>query len=494
MNEAFEECIPPLPHYYPSNYRYLGDKSWEELLGINEIKAFVDQLASMRLSLLHLFRLGVKLAGPILFLLGFSVGTRTVNTFLGYACPNLPLYHFISRYRLAQIISCFGPAVVQKTLPKDVGEALYHLAILINEGLWHISRALVTLVLRILIGAFNQPLHEVSKKFIAKTFRKGELSYGTSPDLSLLSWFSPVSTTRSAAQQVHMITFSHLGLSFEVRDVGKEQKAVANSEKTPGFYIEKKQHHPLLNTYFPSLLLTKQAQQKKIHLAALSSAELFSLFATKGIGGLTLSPFIEQTLHSLYANRRRIGKHPVYTYDVREKDQLKATDNEGRAYLFLFELAQGRTTKGYEVFKELSPDVFETEASGDALKTGLLFLALSQSSPESKKFFLEGIALKERLAIPPSQSAPWMDMLLEVTSRQAYSDYLQESTFPLSPEDIEALSQKFEGKGQKLGESIPEGLTAETLLSLIKEQIGELPPDLASMDLEALLQIITKLS
>ncbi len=188
LGEDLEETIDllikeMLPEIEIENIKiHPKDKSWSEVFKLDEIKKFIRELRSMRLSLLHTYRVYARISSAIRFFLEFSIFSNFLEALIRVCIPQINLLIPFSITHLAKAMVLFGPGVIAKIMPKEVWNVFSSIFGLVHEVIKYVMRRVTLVVLgavfRRILGA---PQVEAAKLAVRKMQQKltktGELSF-----------------------------------------------------------------------------------------------------------------------------------------------------------------------------------------------------------------------------------------------------------------------------------------------------------------------------
>ena len=263
----------------------------------------------------------------------------------------------------------------------------------------------------------------------------------------LLNWFQPPSATKliysptPLGPQLKKINFTEVDLAFEIQTLNGVKQAVCSDQKTPGFYIAKKQGDDRLKAYSNYLLLENESQDKQVHLIAKPLKQLLGISLLKGLGGLTTTPLIENMMKS------PLTKKKFYTYRVNEKGKLESSDPEAVLYLAIFHWSRGDFRQGFDYLIMLQDCGRQAPFSNEVIQLMdyLTMPLLISQTPEAEEMFLRLTAMREEnISLHNSKVDLFSNaqILRWITIQMKYNSYLQKikkGTYPFLDHHQEIL-------------------------------------------------------
>ena len=251
----------------------------------------------------------------------------------------------------------------------------------------------------------------------------------------LLNWFQPPSATKlfysptALGPKLKKIEFNEVKLAYEIQTLNGLKQAVCSDQKTPGFYIAKKQGDDRLKAYPNYLLLENEAQEKKVHLIEKPVKELLGLSLLKGSIGLSSTPAIEKMMKGAINNDSFKGGN-LYTYSLNKKGKLESSEPKAILYLVMFHWARGdfREASDYlTMLEDCSRQAPFSDQVLGSLSYWTMPLLVSQTR-EAEEMYLRLMALREEnrsLQNKTVDTFEYSTVLRWVTIQMKYNSYLQ---------------------------------------------------------------------
>ena len=183
FEESFDlilkEILPEISHQQAITLPNC-ERSWEEILNLDNVKKFVDDVSKTRFSLLHLFRCYARISSVLSLLINITTRSYFVVSFLSAYCPQIGQY--MPLRRAVQLASYYGPSVLKTTLPEKLYKSFDMIFGLTGEVMKYIFLRIASHILRVMvqsllnrekIESFKSSLKSLQGEFL----QEGELSY-----------------------------------------------------------------------------------------------------------------------------------------------------------------------------------------------------------------------------------------------------------------------------------------------------------------------------
>lgn len=143
-----KESLPEMSQVGVSEAQEMG---WTKVFGIDRAAHFVNTLPSMRVSLLHFYRIYAEISSLFVDYISVCISAQVVESILLFVLSQLGIPPVFCISSVSKLIAYFGPSIAKKLLPKEVLEGFLSFLGVYEEIIYHVKKRLLFLTLKILI-------------------------------------------------------------------------------------------------------------------------------------------------------------------------------------------------------------------------------------------------------------------------------------------------------------------------------------------------------